>query len=131
MTTERPEAAPLHRQVQYLDEALKQNAVAQAALAVSVDPVLPGWHLGAGGGRADRLEPPARIRSRLKGSRTSILVYFGPADLSVDAESEIEEEVACELKVSLSHRTRAWPLSLGSRVATPRQVPVKKSKAIT
>lgn len=41
VTTEHPEAVPLHRQIQYLDEALKQNAIAQAALAVGTDLALP------------------------------------------------------------------------------------------
>ena len=96
MTTERPEAAQLHLQVQYLDEALKQNAVAQAALAVGADLALPDWYLGAGG-VAQTVWNLRHGFEPAEGIKDYDLVYFDPADLSVDAESQIEEEVARRL----------------------------------
>jgi hypothetical protein len=93
---DRPEAAPLHRQVECLEEALKQNAVAQAVLATAVDMALPGWYFGAGGvtqtvwNLRHEFEPAAGIKDY-------DLVYFDPGDLGIDTERGIEAEVARRL----------------------------------
>lgn len=96
MNTERPEAAPLHRQIQYLDEALKQNVVAQAALAVGAELALPNWYLGAGG-VAQTVWNIRHGFEPAEGIKDYDLVYFDPSDLSLDAESQIEHEVVRRL----------------------------------
>lgn len=96
VTTEDPEAAPLHRQIQYLDEALRQNAVAQAALAVAADLALPNWYLGAGG-VAQTVWNLRHGFEPAEGIKDYDLVYFDPTDLNVDAETQIEKEVARRL----------------------------------
>ena len=96
MTTEGPDAAPLHRRIQYLDQALKQNAVVRAALAVAAEMALPNWYLGAGG-VAQTVWNLRHGFEPAEGIKDYDLVYFDPADLSVDAENRIEEEVARRL----------------------------------
>jgi hypothetical protein len=96
MLPNRPEAAPLHRQVQYLNDALKQNAVAQAVIAAGVDLALPNWYFGAGGvaqtvwNLRHGYEPAAGIKDY-------DLVYFDPTDLTAESEREIEEAVTRRL----------------------------------
>jgi hypothetical protein len=107
---DRPRTAPLHHQVQYLDDALKQNVVAQAVLAIGAELALPNWYLGAGGiaqtvwNLQHGFEPAAGIKDY-------DLVYFDPADLGVEAERQVEEEVAGRLSgrgavVDVKNQTR-------------------------
>ena len=96
MTTDSPDAPPLHRQIQYLDEALKQNPVAQAALAVGADLALPDWYLGAGG----VAQTVWNLRHGFNpggGIKDYDLVYFDPDDLSPEAEARVEAGVASRL----------------------------------
>ncbi len=92
MIADRPEAAPLHRQVECLDDALRQNAVARAVLATGADLALPNWYFGAGGvaqtvwNLRHGYEPAAGIKDY-------DLVYFDSADLSDDTERQIEAEI--------------------------------------
>jgi hypothetical protein len=96
MTSDRPEAAPLHLQVAYLDAALKLNPVAQVMLTVGVELALPDWYFGAGGiaqtvwNLRHGFDPAAGIKDY-------DLVYFDPADLSDEAERQNEVEVARRL----------------------------------
>jgi uncharacterized protein len=93
---DRPEAAPLHLQVDYVDAALKLNVVAQAMLTVGAELALPGWYFGAGGiaqtvwNLRHGFDPPSGIKDY-------DLAYFDPDDLSVDAERRNEVEVARRL----------------------------------
>jgi uncharacterized protein len=94
--SDRPEAAPLHLQVQYLDTALKLNAVAQAVLSVGAELGLPNWYFGAGGitqtvwNLRHGLDPATDIKDY-------DVVYFDPDDLSVESERRNESEVASRL----------------------------------
>ncbi len=96
MDPARPEAAPLHRQVRYLDDALQQNPVAQAVLATAAELDVPDWYFGAGGvaqtvwNLRHGFEPTVGIKDY-------DLVYFDPTDLSADAEQQIEHEAARRL----------------------------------
>jgi hypothetical protein len=94
--SDRPEAAPLHLQVEYLDAALKRNAVAQAMLTVGADLALPNWYFGAGG----IAQTVWNLRHGFEptfGIKDYDLVYFDPEDLSVEAERRNEVEVARRL----------------------------------
>jgi hypothetical protein len=92
---DRPDAAPLHEQVEYLAGALRQNRVAQALLTVAADMALPDWYFGAGGvsqtvwNLRHGFAPDAGINDY-------DLVYFDP-DLSLEAEQRIEREVSDRL----------------------------------
>lgn len=96
MLQDRSEAAPLHRQIQYLNDALKQNPFARAVLATGEEMALPNWYFGAGGvaqtvwNLLHGFEPAAGIKDY-------DLVYFDPIDLSDEAERQIEEKVARRL----------------------------------
>ena len=96
VTFDRAEAGPLHRQVECLEEALKQNDVAQAVLTTGMDMALPGWYFGSGGvaqtvwNLRHGFEPTGGIKDY-------DVVYFDPADLSVETERRIEAEVARRL----------------------------------
>jgi hypothetical protein len=96
---DRPETAPLHVQVEYLDAALRLNAVAQALLTVGTELGLPNWYFGAGGiaqtvwNLRHGFDPAAGIKDY-------DLVYFDRDDLSVDAERRNEVEVARRLAES-------------------------------
>jgi hypothetical protein len=92
----RPEAAPLHRQVQYLEDGLKQNPVAQAVLAVGADLGLPNWYFGAGG-VAQTVWNLQRGFEAAAGIKDYDLVYLDPTDLSDESERQIEEEVVRRL----------------------------------
>jgi uncharacterized protein len=96
VTTDHPEAAPLHLQIRYLEEALTRNRVAQGVLTVAADLDLPNWYFGAGGvaqtvwNIRHGFDPAAGIRDY-------DVVYFDPEDLSAEAEKRVEEEVARRL----------------------------------
>jgi hypothetical protein len=94
--SDRPEAAPLHRQVQYLDAALQLNAVAQAMLTVGAELALPCWYFGAGG-IAQTVWNLRHGFDPASGIKDYDLVYFDPDDLSVEAERRNELEVARRL----------------------------------
>jgi hypothetical protein len=93
---DRPEAAPLHRQIACLQQALRQNAIAQAVMTVAGEMRLPDWYFGAGGvaqtvwNLRHGFEPAAEIKDY-------DLVYFDPADLGDESERRIEVEVARRL----------------------------------
>jgi hypothetical protein len=93
---DRPEAAPLHLQVKYLDDALKLNLVAQAVLTVGPDLALPNCYLGAGG-IAQTVWNLRRGFDAAAGIKDYDLAYFDPRDLSAEAEHRNEVEVASRL----------------------------------
>jgi hypothetical protein len=90
-----PDAAPLHRQIDYLERALDRNPVAVSLFRVAADLALPDWYLGAGAvaqtvwNVRHGFEPAAGIKDY-------DLVYFDGDDLGVDTPRQI----ACEV----SHR---------------------------
>jgi hypothetical protein len=94
--SDRPEAAALHIQIRYLEEALTHNPAAQAVLAVGAELDLPGWYFGAGGvaqtvwNLRHGFDPAAGISDY-------DLVYFDPQDLSAATERQIEDEAARRL----------------------------------
>jgi hypothetical protein len=94
--SDRPEAAPLHRQVGYLDAALQLNAVAQAMLTVGAELGLPLWYFGAGG-IAQTVWNLRHGFDPASGVKDYDLVYFDPDDISVEAERRNELEVARRL----------------------------------
>lgn len=94
--SDRPEAAPLHLQVEYLDAALKLNAVAQAPLSVGAELALPNWYFGAGG-IAQTVWNLRHGFAPASGIKDYDLVYFDPNDLSIEAERRNEAEVARRL----------------------------------
>ncbi len=92
MILDHPEAAPIHRQVQYLDHALRQNPVAQRVLGVANDMGLANWYLGAGG----VAQSVWNLRHGFEvsdGIKDYDLVYFDPSDLSPETEDFLEAEV--------------------------------------
>jgi hypothetical protein len=97
MIPDRPEVAPLHRQVEYLRDALRLNPTAQALLAVAADISLPNWYLGAGAvaqtvwNLRHGFEPEAGIKDY-------DLVYFDATDLGQESERAIEADVASRLR---------------------------------
>jgi hypothetical protein len=93
---DRPEAAPLHRQVECLEDALQQNVVAQAVLTTAEAMELPGWYFGAGG-VAQTVWNLRHGFVAAAGIKDYDLVYFDPDDLSVDNERRVEDEVASRL----------------------------------
>lgn len=95
MFPDRADAAPLHRQVEYLTEALKANAVAQAVLAAAADMALPGWYFGAGG-IAQTVWNLRHGFEAAAGIKDYDLVYFAP-DLSAEAEQRIRDELTRRL----------------------------------
>jgi hypothetical protein len=97
--SDRPETAPLHLQVEYLDAALKLNAVTQAMLTVGAELALPSWYLGAGG-IAQTVWNLRHGFDPTSGIKDYDLVYFDPDDLSVEAERRYEVEVARRLSES-------------------------------
>ena len=84
---------PIDSQVEYLEEALKQNPVAQKVMTVASELELRNWYFAAGGvaqtvwNLRHGLEPA-------KGIKDYDLVYFDPDDLSTAAEDRLEQEVA-------------------------------------
>jgi hypothetical protein len=92
----RAEAAPLHRQVDVLAEALKESDVAQAVLVTAGEMALPGWYFGAGGvaqtvwNLRHGFEPAGGIKDY-------DVVYFDPDDLSVEAEKRVERDLSRRL----------------------------------
>jgi uncharacterized protein len=90
------EAAPLHLQIRYLEEALTTNGFAKAVLSLGAELGLPNWYFGAGGvaqtvwNLRHGFQPPAGIRDY-------DLVYFDPQDLSAETEKQVENEVARRL----------------------------------
>ncbi|HEX4862729.1 MAG TPA: nucleotidyltransferase family protein [Acidimicrobiales bacterium] len=106
---DRPEAMPIHAQVEYLEEALKQNPVAQRVLTVASELGLREWYFGAGGvaqtvwNLRHGLEP-------VEGIKDYDLVYFDPDDLSAEAEDRLERAVAnrvADLKVVVDVKNEA------------------------
>jgi uncharacterized protein len=92
MTWDRPEATPIHRQLEYLDYALGLNAVAQRVLTVAADVGLPNWYLGAG----CVAQSVWNLRHGFdvpEGIKDYDLVYFDSQDLSAEAEDQRAAEV--------------------------------------
>lgn len=86
----------MHEQSAALEAALRENHVARAVLAVAADLDLPDWYFGAGGvaqtvwNLLHRWEPSVGIKDY-------DLVYFDGTDLGVEAERQVEAEVADRL----------------------------------
>ena len=93
MDPDRPEAAPLHQQIQYLREALTANPIAGAVLAAGAELALPGWYLGAGG-IAQTVWNLRHGFNPAAGIKDYDLVYFDQDDLSADAESRTEDALS-------------------------------------
>jgi hypothetical protein len=96
MFVRRPEAMPIHMQIEYLRVALNQNPMAERVLAVAAEVGLPNWYFGAGGvaqtvWNLRHAFPPA------EGIKDYDLVYFDPVDLSAEAETRLEQVVASRL----------------------------------
>jgi hypothetical protein len=96
--SDRPEAAPLHLQGQYLDEALTCNPVAQALLTIGSELDLPNWYFGAGG-VAQTVWNVRHGFDPAAGIRDYDLVYFDRQDLSAKTEKQVEDELARRLAV--------------------------------
>jgi hypothetical protein len=97
MTPDHPEAAPLHRQVEYLQQALKQSALVGAALAAGRALCLPDWYLGAGA----VAQTVWNLRHHFEpeyGINDVDLVYFDGADLSIDSEARTQDDVVRHLR---------------------------------
>jgi hypothetical protein len=113
VTLDRPDAAPLHEQIDFLANALRQNGVAQALLTVSAEMSLPNWYFGAGGVS----QTVWNIRHGFapdSGIKDYDLVYFDP-DLDQQAEDRIEREITdrlsafgIELDVKNEARVHIW-----------------------
>ena len=106
---DRPEATPMHSQIEYLEEALKQNPIAQTVMTVASELGLRDWYFGAGGvaqtvwNLRHGLEP-------VDGIKDYDLVYFDPDDLSAEAEDRLEQAVAdrlTDLKVIVDVKNEA------------------------
>ena len=100
---------PIHGQVEYLEEALKQNPVAQRMLAVATDLELKDWYFGAGG-VAQTVWNLLHGLDSAEGIKDYDLVYFDPDDLSVEAEDRLERAVAnrvADLKVVVDVKNEA------------------------
>ena len=73
-----------------------RRVFAQAVLAIGAEQALPNWYLGAGGiaqtvwNLQHGVEPAVGIKDY-------DLVHFDPADLSVEADRQVDEEVAGRL----------------------------------
>lgn len=91
-----PEVLPLHRQVQYLEDALDHNPVAQEVLATAAEMRLPDWYFGAGGvaqtvwNLRHGFEPASGIKDY-------DLVYFDADHLDDASERRLENEVSRRL----------------------------------
>ena len=93
-----PEAAPPHRQIECLEEALGYTKLAQSLLSVAADLALPGWYLGAGA----VAQTVWNIRHGFEaaaGIKDYDLVYFDAGDLGAETPKLIEREVAQRLRV--------------------------------
>lgn len=103
-----PDAAPLHRQVDYLWGALRENAVAQAVMIAASDMGLPDWYFGAGG-VAQTVWNLRHGFEAADGIKDYDLVYFS-RDTSAEEERRIEAELAqrlCEFGVVLDVNNEA------------------------
>ncbi len=92
MISDRPEASPIHSQVEYLDHALRQNLVVQRLLTVAAELGLPNWYLGAGA-VAQSVWNLRHGFGVQHGIKDYDLVYFDPDDLSVEGERRLAAEV--------------------------------------
>jgi hypothetical protein len=91
-----PDAAPLHRQVDYLWDAVRENAVAQAVMVAASDMELPDWYFGAGG-VAQTVWNLRHGFGAADGIKDYDLVYF-----SHDTSGEDERRIEAELVQRLS-----------------------------
>ena len=82
----------MHRQIEYLDDALRQNRIAQAVLSTGADLSLPQWYLGAGC-VAQTVWNIRHGYDPAAGIQDYDLVYFDAAGLSATAEQELQAEV--------------------------------------
>lgn len=112
MNQDRPEAAPLHHQIECLHDCLTQNAVAEAVLAAGL--ALPDWYLGAGG-VAQTVWNLRHGFDAAAGIKDYDLVYSDLADLSEETERRFEDEVASrvadfgvEVDVKNEARVHLW-----------------------
>lgn len=96
MIPERPDTFPIHRQLEFLQDALNENPVARAMLRVGAEMDLPDWYFGAGG-VAQTVWNLRHGFHPAGGIKDYDLVYFDPDDLSAEAEKRIEDEVARRL----------------------------------
>jgi uncharacterized protein len=121
---DRPDAAPLHEQIQYLSDALTENPVAQAVLEAASDMGLPGWYFGAGGVS----QTVWNIRHGFEanaGIKDYDLVYFDPR-LKDEGEQRIEREVndrladfGVVLDIKNEARVHLWYAERFGRVIAP------------
>ncbi|MBO0729160.1 MAG: nucleotidyltransferase family protein [Acidimicrobiaceae bacterium] len=125
MTGDRPEAAPLHLQVQYLDDVLSKNPVAQAVLTTAAGLNLPNWYFGAGG-VAQTVWNVRHDFEPAGGIKDYDLVYFDADDLHAESERRIEDEVAKRLSsfgvvvdVKNEARVHLWYAERFGRVVAP------------
>jgi len=106
---ERPELAPLHLQIPYLEQVLALNPVAQAVLAAATEMNLPGWYLAAGG-VSQTVWNLRHGFDPAEGIKDYDLVYFDPG-ADRDAEDAIERQVAgrlSEFDVELDIKNEAF-----------------------
>lgn len=93
-----PRNLTLDRQTEYLqNNALAQNPIAEAVLAVAGEVRLPGWYLGAGAG-AQTVWNLQHGFAAADGIKDYDLVYFDPDDLTAESEQRIEQQVAARLR---------------------------------
>lgn len=90
--SDHPEQSPLHEQIAYLDQGLRQNPLAQAVLRVASEMDLPGWYFGAGG-VAESIWNVRHAFPVQKGIKDYDVVYFDPTDLSAEGERRLEREM--------------------------------------
>jgi hypothetical protein len=91
-----PEDLPLHRQIEYLEQAIAQNPAAEAVMAMAGKMNLPGWYLGAGA-VAQTVWNLRHGYAPTEGIKDYDLAYFDPDDLTAESERRIEEQVAARL----------------------------------
>lgn len=93
---DRPEAAHLHVQIEYLADVLRRNPVAQAVLTAASELGLPDWYLAAGG-VSQTVWNVRHGFDPAEGIKDYDLVYFDPR-----ADREAEEAIEAELMDRLS-----------------------------
>ena len=88
-----PEAAPLHRQIEYLRHALERNVVLIDLLEVAASMGLADWYLGAGG-VAQTIWNFRHGYDLTEGIKDYDIVYFDGSDLTATGESAVGAELA-------------------------------------
>lgn len=96
MLVGRPEAMPIHLQVDYLQDALRQNPVAQKLMAIAAELALPDWYFGAGG-VAQTVWNLRHGFEPAEGLKDYDLVYFDPDDRHAEDDEAVERLVGDRL----------------------------------